>query len=219
MDGEGDGGLGEGADTLPASLEALRVSAEKLDKEAKNGSDASPSSGCTLSIADHVARMDDPDDAIQVVAVTELRKLLSKKSNTIIILSSKLCIYQILINFIQPEDRPINEVILSGAVPRLVELLSRDDCPKLQLEAAWALTKITGGTTDHVKTVVDANAVPPLVRLIGSKDEDVCAESIWTLGNIARDCVRYRDMLLCSGVMSVLVEKGMVNNHRTVYLY
>ena len=198
MDEEGDGGLGEGADTLPVSLETLSVSAEEQDEETKNHSDATPSAGCSLSIADHVARMDDPDDAIQVVAVTELGKLLSKKNK---------------------EDRPINEVILSGAVPRLVELLSRDDCPKLQLEAAWTLTKITCGTTDHVKTVVDANAVPPLVRLIGSKDEDVCEQSIWALGNIAGDCVQYRDMLLRSGVMSVLVEKGMVSGHHTVYLY
>ena len=127
---------------------------------------------------------------------------------------------QILINFIQPEDPPINEVILSGAVPRLVELLSRDDCPKLQLEAAWTLTNITYGTTDHVKTVVDANAVPSVVLLlIGSKDEDVCEQSIWALGNIAGDCVQYRDMLLRSGVMSVLVEKGMVSGHHTVYLH
>ena len=198
MDEEGDGGLGEGADTLPVSLEALSVSAEEQDEEAKNHSDATPSAGRSLSIAGHVARMDDPDDAIQVVIVTELGKLLSKKNK---------------------EDRPINEVILSGAVPRLVELLSRDDCPKLQFEAAWTLTNITGGTTDHVKTVVDANAVPSLVRLIGSKDEDVCEQSICALGNIAGDCVQYRDMLLRSGVMSVLVEKGMVNDNYTFYLH
>ena len=84
MDEEGDGGLGEGADTLPVSLEALSVSAEEQDEEAKNHSDATPSAGRSLSIADHVARMDDPDCAIQVVAVTELRKLLSNEGNIII---------------------------------------------------------------------------------------------------------------------------------------
>jgi len=111
------------------------------------------------------------------------------------------------------EEPPIDEVIRSGAVPRFVELLSRDDCPELQLQAAWALVEIARGTSGQTRAVVDANAVPLLIRLIDSKDENVSAQCISVLGNIAGDdCIEYRDMLLHSGLVSALVERGMVRD-------
>ena len=103
-------------------------------------------------------------------------------------------------------------MIRSGAVPRFVELLSRDDCPKLQLEAAWALVEIARGTSGQTRAVVDANAVPLLIRLIDSKVENVSAQNISVLGNIAGDCIEYRDMLLHSGLVPALVERGKVRD-------
>ena len=38
---------------------------------------------------------------------------------------------------------PIDDVIRSGILPRLVAFLDRDDDRKLQFEAAWALANIT----------------------------------------------------------------------------
>lgn len=90
------------------------------------------------------------------------------------------------------------EVIRTGVVARLVELLSSNKDPQLQvllvsisfpftsvllensfsfflwqLEAAWALTNITAGTSEHTEAVTDAGAVPMLVKLLESSRSDV----------------------------------------------
>jgi len=43
-------------------------------------------------------------------------------------------------------DPPIQAVIDANVVPKLIIFLSRNDLPKLQFEAAWALTNIASGT-------------------------------------------------------------------------
>ena len=37
-----------------------------------------------------------------------------------------------------------------------------------QLEAAWSITNIASGTTQHAQAAVEAGALPPLVALLAS---------------------------------------------------
>ena len=112
---------------------------------------------------------------------------------------------------------PVNEVLASGVLPAFVQMLQLNDKPKIQFEAAWALTNIA--STDETKAVVDAGAVPFFAHLLTSPDPDVREQVAWCLGNIAGDSHALRDAVLASGAMQPLLQniaepasKSLLNN-------
>lgn len=157
----------------------------RKDQEAAGPAMPAPADPMQTSIADLqqlIAGVSSNDRTQQREATVRFRKLLSIERSP-----------------------PIQEVINSGVCPRFVQFLKCYDDPQLQFEAAWALTNIASGTSDHTRQVIEQGAVPIFVELLSSPSEEVREQAVWALGNIAGDSPKCRDLVLSHGALQPLL--------------
>jgi len=158
-----------------------------MHDDTKNNVDSSPSSSSKIyTVADIPSlkmALSQPNinDATLLDTVRGFRKILSVEHNP-----------------------PVTEVLASGVLPAFVQMLQLNDKPKIQFEAAWALTNIA--STEETKAIVDAGAVPYFSQLLSSPDPEVREQCAWCLGNIAGDSAPLRDVVLSSGAMQPLLQ-------------
>jgi HEAT repeat protein len=66
-----------------------------------------------------------------------------------------------------------------------VDFLGRNENHSIQFEAAWAITNIASGTTEHVEALIAAGALPPLIALLSSPNDDLQEQAVWAVGNVS----------------------------------
>ena len=112
---------------------------------------------------------------------------------------------------LEGQDSPIQRVMESGVLPKLIEFLQRDNDNNLQLAAIDIMTLT--GTSEHDIEIVELGAIPLLVHLLGSSYSDIPLEAALALGNIAAGSPDDRDLVLQARAMQPLLK--LLENHQT----
>ncbi|NXN86619.1 IMA5 protein, partial [Bombycilla garrulus] len=163
-------------------LKRRNISIHFKEEDPSVGQDGADEAIIQPSLEEIVAAVNGEDTQLQLLATQATRRLLSKH-----------------------RDPPISQVIELGIIPRLVEFLGRADNAALQFEAAWALTNIASGTSEHTRAVVEGGAIPTFISLLSSPHMYISEQSVWALGNIAGDGSLYRDAVIAHDVIPPLL--------------
>lgn len=130
---------------------------------------------------------------------TKLRLNIPYNANLILSSSNSVEIYKSIVTIRKilswEKTPPIQQIIDTGIVPSLVAKLQEYN-PKVQFEAAWALTNIASGTSEQTRVVMEHDAVPIFVRLLLAEDKKLKEQAAWALGNIAGDSPSSRNVVL-----------------------
>ena len=93
------------------------------------------------------------------------------------------------------ENSPIQELIDTGIIPELINLLEISPY-EFKYEALWCLTNIATGTTDQANIIIVKGGLPKIISLLDSNIEELKNQAVWTIGNLASDSMKIRDLLI-----------------------
>ncbi|KAG0212913.1 Importin alpha subunit (Karyopherin alpha subunit) (Serine-rich RNA polymerase I suppressor protein) [Mortierella sp. GBA30] len=100
----------------------------------------------------------------------------------------------------------IDNVLALDSIHFFISFLNMSECPDLQYETAWVVTNIAAGTTAQTEKLVEAGILAPLIHnLRESRCVHVQTQTIWALGNISGDGPPYRDLILRSGALEIIL--------------
>lgn len=100
---------------------------------------------------------------------------------------------------------PIAAFIKCGVVPTIVGFLETKYAshPQLQEDALWFLTNLVSSPSISALSVVDERLIVLLVQFMESTHVPLSQQSVWVLGNIVCESVRWRDFALNQNVLVI----------------
>jgi len=104
------------------------------------------------------------------------------------------------------KNPPTTEIVDSGLVTKLIEYLTYVNYPGHQIEAAWVLTNLISGESSVARNIIDNTTLGNyMLELIKSRNDKLRDQAFWCIGNIAGEADKYRDVLLSSNCIDVLI--------------
>ncbi|KAF4749868.1 hypothetical protein FOZ62_016364, partial [Perkinsus olseni] len=99
----------------------------------------------------------------------------------------------------------IEAVLISGAIPRIVQLLGHEN-PSVHTPALRAIGNVVTGEAHQTAAAVDAGLIPALKPLLRSTRKMVRKEAVWTLSNICADRDVQIQKVIKSGLLADVFE-------------
>ena len=103
-------------------------------------------------------------------------------------------------------EPPVAELVHTGIVPHIIELLSTDYYGEgsIIIEASWIAANIASREATHVNFLVSLEIIPIALKLLQYNSKAVNENALFILANIAGETSGYRDEILRQGVADVL---------------
>lgn len=87
----------------------------------------------------------------------------------------------------------------------------------IQFNALTIFADIAASETHaQVKAIVESEAVPHLIKLIYSQEEQICGMAVWALENIMIEAISFRDYCVQLKIIEALI--GLVNPNASLEL-
>lgn len=101
---------------------------------------------------------------------------------------------------------PPTEVVVDfGFVPIVLRFMNMHDFPaEIVLEATWAMCNIVSGSKKATEEAIRAGCIQAFLSVLDPAYPDILEVAIWGLGNLAGDCVMFRDLLINSRVHEII---------------
>eukprot|EP01084_Bolivina_argentea_P130707 230744_1 len=111
------------------------------------------------------------------------------------------CTMQLRMMLSQVNNPPINSVINSGVVPRLLQLCHNTKRPQIQYESMWALLNIASGPSECTDYILRHGSHNIFIDSLTSPLYEIIEQALWALGNIAGDGADKKDLLLNNNIL------------------
>ena len=155
----------------------------KTDASSANcSSDDESSETCDSDITGHLFTeiinlniKTDEEDAILNTVLDDIVKKLKIQLNPL----EKFQTISEIRKLILTTEKINDKIIASDVLSSIVNCLTNDDQPNLQVEAIWILINIIAGSAIQTLAVVELGAIGLLVRLLSSPHIDIQEQSLW----------------------------------------
>eukprot|EP01084_Bolivina_argentea_P271693 462373_1 len=102
---------------------------------------------------------------------------------------------------------PIKQVIDSGCIPRIIQLLTDNNYANIQFEATWILANISSLNTnpEYVSTCIRHDALPFIFNILKIQKYPLQEVAAFALGNIAGESRELRNMIIRNNILPLLI--------------